>query len=196
MADDVREEAERLVAAALAAASYALRGAGRGSPLAGLAERLFGGGPADGPAAGTAGGAAGGGVDDAAAAGWGHFATGTAECCVCPVCRAISALRDPNPEFAARLAVGASDLFAGVTTILRAFQGATARPDPSPPRPRPADARATWRVATHVDDEGGEGGEDDEWPEPESPDATGGTDPWHAATRAPVRPTSPSEDPA
>jgi hypothetical protein len=39
--DDIREEAERLVSAALAAASYALRGVGRDSPLAGLAERVL-----------------------------------------------------------------------------------------------------------------------------------------------------------
>jgi hypothetical protein len=171
MADDVREEAERLVAAAIAAASYALRGAGQGSPLAGLAERFLGGGPAT----------------DAEEAGWGHFATGTAECCVCPVCRAISALRDPNPELAARLAMGASDLAAGVTTILRALQSATARPAP-PPKPRPADGRATWRAATHDDD--------DEWLAPEPAETTEDADPWHAATRAPVRPTPSPDEPA
>jgi hypothetical protein len=175
MTEDVREEAERLVAAALAAASYALRGAGKDSPLAGLAERFLGGGPAGDVPAG-----------DAEDAGWGHFATGTPECCVCPVCRVISALRDPNPEFAARLAMGASDLFAGVTTILRALQGATARPAP-PPKPRTADGRATWRAATHDDD--------DEWPEPE-PTESGGTDAWHAATRAPARPSPPPDEPA
>jgi hypothetical protein len=169
MADDVREEAERLVAAALAAASYALRGAGKGSPLEGLAERFLGGG------------AAGGTASDAEEAGWGHFATGTAECCVCPVCRTISALRDPNPELAARLAMGASDLAAGVTTILRALQSATARP--APPKPRPADGRATWRAATH---------DEDDWLEPEPPATAEDPDPWHAATRAPVRPTPPA----
>jgi hypothetical protein len=172
MADDVREEAERLVAAALAAASYALRGAGKGSPLVELAERFLGGGPAA----------------DAEEAGWGHFATGTAECCICPVCRTISALRDPNPELAARLAMGASDLAAGVTTILRAFQSATARPAPPPPKPRSADGRATWRAATHDDD--------DEWLEPEPAATTEDTDPWHAATRAPVGPTPSSDEPA
>ncbi len=171
MAEDVREEAERLVAAALAAASYALRGAGKDSPLAELAERFLGGGPAG----------------DAEESGWGHFATGTPECCVCPVCRAISALRDPNPEFAARLAMGASDLFAGVTTILRALQGATARPAP-PPKARTGDGRATWRAATHDDD--------DEWLEPEPDESASGADAWHAATRAPARPTPPPDEPA
>jgi hypothetical protein len=38
--EDIREETERLVSAALAAASFALRGVGRDSPLAGLAERV------------------------------------------------------------------------------------------------------------------------------------------------------------
>ena len=38
--EDLREEAERLVSAALAAASFALRGIGRDTPLAGLAERF------------------------------------------------------------------------------------------------------------------------------------------------------------
>src|SRR5439155_21147660 len=41
--EDIRDEAERLVSAALAAASYALRGVGKDSPLAGLAERFLGG---------------------------------------------------------------------------------------------------------------------------------------------------------
>src|SRR2546430_1798634 len=41
--EDIRDEAERLGSAALAAASYALRGVGKASPLAGLAERFLGG---------------------------------------------------------------------------------------------------------------------------------------------------------
>lgn len=49
------------------------------------------------------------------------FATGSAECCVCPVCKAIAAAREPDPEFAERLATGAADLAAGVTSVLRAF---------------------------------------------------------------------------
>jgi hypothetical protein len=75
---DPREEAERLVATALAAASMAARS--------------------------TAG-----------------FATGSGECCVCPLCKAIAAARDPDPEFAERLATGAGDLAAGVASILRTF---------------------------------------------------------------------------
>jgi hypothetical protein len=75
---DPREEAERLVATALAALSVAANG--------------------------TAG-----------------FATGSAECCVCPVCKAIAAARDPDPEFAERLATGVGDLAVGLAGVLRAF---------------------------------------------------------------------------
>nr|WP_229789495.1 hypothetical protein [Pilimelia terevasa] len=83
-------------------------------------------------------------------------------CCVCPLCRAITALRDPSPEFAERLAAGAADFAAGLTSLLRsvAEAGATAPADgaqarqsagePGPAsggdaRPAPADA---WRTAT------------------------------------------------
>jgi hypothetical protein len=85
-ADPVRDEAERLVAAAIAAVSMAARGLG---------------------------GATGTGRPS--------FANGSAECCVCPVCRVISAMREPSPELAERLATGAGDLAAGVTSLLRAF---------------------------------------------------------------------------
>lgn len=75
---DPREEAERLVATALAALSMAANS--------------------------TAG-----------------FATGSAECCVCPVCKAIAAARDPDPDFAERLATGVGDLAVGLAGVLRAF---------------------------------------------------------------------------
>jgi hypothetical protein len=75
---DPREEAERLVAAALAAVSMAANS--------------------------TAG-----------------FATGSAECCACPLCRAIAAARDPDPQLAERLATGAGDIAAGVASFLRNF---------------------------------------------------------------------------
>jgi hypothetical protein len=75
---DPREEAERLVAAALAALSMAANS--------------------------TAG-----------------FATGSAECCVCPLCKAIAAARNPDPDLAERLATGAGDLAAGVASFLRGF---------------------------------------------------------------------------
>ncbi len=41
------------------------------------------------------------------------------ESCDCPVCRAIVALRDPDPEVAERLATGAGELAAGVAGLLR-----------------------------------------------------------------------------
>jgi hypothetical protein len=147
MSDDVREEAERLVAAALAAASFALRNAGQVGSLAGLAERFLGGG---------------------------HIATGTPECCICPVCRGIAALRDPDPEFAARVASGASDLAAGLTTILRAVNSVTAGARPKPPPPRAPEGGPTWRAATR----------DEDWPVPEPDEPAEYEDPWHAATAA------------
>lgn len=90
--DPVREEAERLVAAAIAAVSMAARGLGGRSR----------GGP-------WSTGAAGG------------FATGSAECCVCPVCRVIAAMREPDVDLAERLSSGAGDLAGGVTALLRSF---------------------------------------------------------------------------
>jgi len=199
--EDIRDEAERLVSAALAAASYALRGVGKDSPLAGLAERFLGGerpeptGPEPGgpePAEPTgsqsagsqsAGPAGGGGArrPGSGIPGWKHvegflggrrIATGTPECCVCPVCRGIAAVRDPGPEFAFRVASGANDIASGIASILRAFQGAAPRPRPEPPRPR--DPGPTWRAAT------------DHPPAPAD-----GDDPWHAATTAPVPPDEP-----
>jgi hypothetical protein len=90
--DPVREEAERLVAAAMAAVSMAARGLGGRSR----------GGP-------WSTGAAGG------------FATGSAECCVCPVCRVIAAMREPDVDLAERLSSGAGDLAGGVAALLRSF---------------------------------------------------------------------------
>jgi len=145
-----REEAERLVATALAAARLAAGGArgGQWGPLGDVVSGFLGHSDRPSP---------------------GGFATGTAECCVCPVCRGIAALRDPSPEFAERLATGAGDLAAGVASLLRAF---------APPEP-PADADATpapdagddhvWREATRS-------GHDSQ-PAPER-------DVWSAATRA------------
>ena len=106
MVADPRSEAERLVAAALAAVSVAAQS--------------------------TAG-----------------FATGSAECCVCPLCKAIAAMRDPSPEFAERLASGAGDLATGLAGILRAF-GTSPFGTPSTPAPPPAadDHDDVWRAAT------------------------------------------------
>ena len=110
-----REEAERLVATVLA--GLRLAGVGMGS---------------------TGGGSAGPGpLGDMISAMFGHrgnLATGSAECSVCPICRTITALRDPRPEVAERLAAGAGDLAAGVASLLRAFATVTGpAADPSDP---------------------------------------------------------------
>jgi hypothetical protein len=115
--DPVRDEAERLVAAAIAALSVASR------TLPGLGSRS-------------------------------GFATGSAECCVCPVCRTIAAMREPDPEFAERVASGAADLATGVAGLLRSLSRPTAGPwsDRSPPADEdtagPADADDPWHQAT------------------------------------------------
>jgi hypothetical protein len=134
--DPVRDEAERLVAAAIAALSVASRS------LPGLGARS-------------------------------GFATGSEECCVCPVCRAIAAMREPDPEFAERLATGAADLATGVAGLLRSLSRPTggSRSDREPHAdraPRP----------------------DDDVSAP-----AGGPDPWHEATTAPPPEPAPPKKP-
>ncbi|MEV0154618.1 hypothetical protein AB0H57_12870 [Micromonospora sp. NPDC050686] len=141
-----REEAERLVAALLAMTR---------SPAAGAAPVGWGslGGILSGVLNHTGERFAAGAGPIARPEG-GGFATGAPECCVCPICRGIAAVRDPSPEFAERLATGAGDLAAGVASLLRAFASAGA------PSPGPADqARAgtgdadgdhVWREATRT----------------------------------------------
>lgn len=167
-----REEAERLVATLLATARLATSDSGTGlwGPLGGIVSGAFG---------------HSGRPEGASAAGEG-FATGAPECCICPVCRGIAALRDPSPEFAERLATGAGDLAAGVASLLRALASAGA---PEPPLRQPAETASrspgpaaansgddhVWRAATRT-------GHDSE-PTPER-------DVWSVATRAedgPVR---------
>jgi hypothetical protein len=75
----------------------------------------------------------------------GHVATGSGECCVCPVCKGIAAVREPSPEFAERLATAAGDLAAGVASVLRAF---------SAPDRAPAGATAPGEPASSPDDSG------------------------------------------
>jgi hypothetical protein len=89
-------------------------------------------------AAGPPPGAGGG---PSAAGGPAGFATGSADCCVCPVCRVIAALRDPSPELAERLATAAGDLAVGVSGLLRALGGVLSRPDGGTPHD-------PWRAAT------------------------------------------------
>ena len=107
-----RDEAERLVAAALAAVSVAVRS--------------------------TTG-----------------FATGSAECCVCPLCKAIATIRDPDPHFAERLASGVGDLATGLAGVLRAFGTAGAKPAEEPDGTGSSDAKTAegdhadvWHSAT------------------------------------------------
>ncbi|MEV0455450.1 hypothetical protein AB0H89_09690 [Catellatospora methionotrophica] len=65
-----------------------------------------------------------------------HLATGSPECCVCPLCKVIAAVRDPDPELVERVATGAGDLAAGLASFLRSVS------THQPPR---GDA---WRDAT------------------------------------------------
>ncbi|ABP55709.1 hypothetical protein [Salinispora tropica] len=160
-----REEAERLVATLLAAARLSATGVEDGSPwgpLGGIVSTVLG----------QAGSSTGAGLS-----------TGTPECCVCPVCRAIVALRDPSPEFAERLATGAGDLAAGVASLLRAFASAQPAPTPAedrtPETPAPGSPTPVWRAATRS--------------RHDSPSAPEG-DAWSAATRveeAPVPAAAP-----
>jgi hypothetical protein len=119
---DIRDEAERLVSATLAAASFALRGTRA-------------------------------------------FSTGTDECCVCPVCRGIAAVRNPSPQMMFTVAKGATNVASGIASALRAFSAAV-----PPPAKTPRDPGATWRSATHTEE-----------PPPPPP---ADDDPWGAATRA------------
>ncbi len=158
--DAARREAERLAAAALAAASFATKNLSRRmaqrarsssssapvpsglgdelAALASLANRFLGGGDDRGSDRRDDRADDRGGRD----AGRGrHVANGSDECCVCPVCRVISAVRDPAPEFSERIATGASDLASGVATVLRAFGNAAGRG--RVPWSRSADDRVT-----------------------------------------------------
>jgi hypothetical protein len=81
--DPVRDEAERLVSAAIAAVSMAARTI-----------------PSTGSHA---------------------FATGSDDCCVCPICRVIATMRDPSAELSERLTAGAGDLATAVAGMLRTF---------------------------------------------------------------------------
>ncbi|MEV1330074.1 hypothetical protein AB0J20_10910 [Micromonospora costi] len=152
-----REEAERLVATLLATARLAAAGpsAGPWGPLGGIVAGVLGHSTQPGGAGGS---------------GAGSFATGAPECCVCPVCRGIAALRDPSPEFAERLATGAGDLAAGVASFLRAF--ASANPPAEPPEPAAAssgraaagsDDDLVWREATRSGHDSQPASEGDVW---------------------------------
>ncbi|ASW56072.1 hypothetical protein [Plantactinospora sp. KBS50] len=198
---NARHEAERLVASALAAA----RLAAAGHRVAGPVDQLLGAlgrftAPAQTP------GATGGPSAGPAAQGTGaRFATGSAECCVCPVCRTIAALRDPSPEFAERLSTGAGDLAAGLASLLRSLvppgaeapaeAGGTAPTDADPAAPSDADPAAPNGTGPAAPSDAGapppggarpaaSGAPGPARPRPARPAASGDPDRvWRAATR-------------
>lgn len=75
-----------------------------------------------------------------------HLATGSAECTVCPICRAVHAVRQLSPEVTAHLA-------AAMTSLAQAAAAVMAAQDPST-------ARAGAGDVEHI-------AVDDEWPEDE-----------------------------
>lgn len=150
-----RAEAERLVATALAMAQLAARGQRHGAAGLGMLRDLFGG--ATGP-----------------------LATGEPACCVCPICRAVSALRDPSPELAERLATGAGDFAAGVASLLRAFAPAPEQTGTDPGRAAP-DARGAAPDPGRAAPDGSKAGTDT-GPQP-GPTASAGVDPQVRNTR-------------
>lgn len=143
----IREEAERLVEAGLAAMSMVAdrigaptrqRGGAAAAGYEALGDMLFG------PAR------------------RGHsVANGSEECCRCPVCRVISAARDPDPDVTEKLATGVGALAEGAVRLARGVAGAVgtvwpASPEGSPPgaatRPsgsrRPGCEEDPWAAAT------------------------------------------------
>lgn len=64
-----------------------------------------------------------------------HWSTGSKECCVCPLCKVIAAVRDPDPEMVERVATGAGELAAGVASFLRSVAS-------------PAPSEDAWKTAT------------------------------------------------
>ena len=104
--------------------------------------------PSSGGAKPGAGGRASSVGEHKLASGW---ATGSAECCVCPVCRAIAAARNPGPETAVRIATGAGDLATGLAGLMRGLSRlAGDRPKrAAKPAPRPAPSPdEAWSTAT------------------------------------------------
>jgi hypothetical protein len=134
------------------------------------------------------------------------IANGSEECCICPVCRAIAAIRDPSPEFAEKLATGASDLAAGLTSILRAFGEAarlTGRTSDADQRPvvEAETVAPAQRVAERIDD-AAVGGVPVTEPEPDAeredaspwPSWSDFGNVWRAATRVQDEPVTNAGD--
>jgi hypothetical protein len=95
----------------------------------------------------------------AAAVGWAQrlagtidsdrIATGAPECTGCPICRAISALRDPGPDIADRLTRTVTDLATTIAAGLRhAFDGhhGNSAPDPGGPGDRAPGTHGVERI--------------------------------------------------
>ncbi|KAB1914888.1 hypothetical protein [Micromonospora sp. AMSO31t] len=193
-----REEAERLVAMLLASAKLAAAtpGSGPWGPLGGILSGVLGHTP---------------GGDSSTASGAGaRFATGSQECCVCPVCRGIAALRDPSPEFAERLATGAGDLAAGVASLLRAFTPPEPAGPGGPTTPGGSDGAAAptgagdhvWREATRTGHDSQPAPEQDVWSAATRGEgaaeegAVDGSRSWRGASRAELELSEPPADAA
>jgi hypothetical protein len=117
--------------------------------LGDLVGKVAGAALGHGSGSGGSGSSSGGASGSGPSSGGGHWATGSAECCVCPVCRVIAAMRDPSPDTAAKLAIGAGDLANGVASMMRAFSSITGeRPAPRPAKPQPAKSSDAWSDAT------------------------------------------------
>jgi hypothetical protein len=175
MAGSARDEAERLVATILArAAASSLGAAAAGREAAGSRTPE---GTNDAPLLGALGESVAGLLNS------GSWSTGSAECCVCPVCKAIAAMRDPSPETAERIATSAGDIATGVAGLMRALSGLAGeqRSRPSAPRAEkaartgPSRSDSAWAAATDRVAED----------EPATPDPV--DDPWAAATAESAR---------
>jgi hypothetical protein len=165
-----REEAERLIAAGLGAVSTALQDMEAKRQLRALAEQVLvsdrvqdfaaglngfvtgvGETSGGGPSGSSGGGPSGGGPSGSSGGehrGSTAFSTGSADCCVCPVCRLIAALRDPSPEFAEQMASAVGDLAVGLTGLLRALSTAMAGPGGSGEQARSGERVAKGDQAT------------------------------------------------
>jgi hypothetical protein len=143
MPGSARDEAERLVATVLAMAGSSGARDQVGKGLSALAETLTG-------AVDRLASVGSSEQHKPAAAQRSGWATGSAECCVCPVCKAIAAARNPSPATAVRLVTGAGDLATGAARLLRGLSSMAGdrpkrAPTPPPPPPSPDEA---WSAAT------------------------------------------------
>jgi hypothetical protein len=118
------------------------------------------------------------------------LANGSAECCICPICRVIAALRDPSEDLTDRLAHGAGDLATGIASMLRSLAGAHTDDRRSGPDDVAGEAGPN---SPHRDGEPGDGdsrdgepSDGDAWWAAMRDRATAashqGDDPWRAAT--------------